>query len=352
MDKSGILLGFFVTLSLILAAEIFISISHTDSREVIPVLYYADGDINYSSARSIHKHVDSPLLVSLAGPINTTCLGCGHPMEDNRDTTISINSIGCRGADYPLHKKGDTFRIIIVGGSNTFGISVDDNQTYPYLLEKKLHESGKGNYEVWNCGIPAYSLLQKVEYAKLMRKYDPDILVIEDTLSNRGRRVFSLFDSNKDQLFAQDKELFVENIPPLLIRSALTDGMHNALLRTSSFYRWVAARTNNMILNKLRISSCIDAFPYTNCADKVTEGRFSQYSDNRGIESLNSFLESNPDSFVFNPVDSIYCPSDQRHFSLCNISGEYSDIHPPYYVYEVYAEELSGFIMQEKIRKI
>ncbi len=74
-----------------------------------------------------------------------------------------INSLGFRGREYDRIKKKDTFRIVAVGDSTTFGINVIDNQTFPHFLERKLNKqlSHTGiKYEVLNLGVTGYDARQ------------------------------------------------------------------------------------------------------------------------------------------------------------------------------------------------
>ena len=51
----------------------------------------------------------------------------------------SINSLGFRDRrEYSLEKPPNTFRILVLGDSVTFGHGTLDDTTYPYLLEQQL----------------------------------------------------------------------------------------------------------------------------------------------------------------------------------------------------------------------
>src|SRR5262245_36764780 len=51
---------------------------------------------------------------------------------------IRINSLGYRGADIPLRKAQDEYRILMIGDSFTFGDYVNDEDTLPAQLERIL----------------------------------------------------------------------------------------------------------------------------------------------------------------------------------------------------------------------
>lgn len=79
---------------------------------------------------------------------------------------ISINSRGFRGREFPL-EKGNAYRIVALGESTTFGITLKaGDKPWPELLEQMIRERLKPRrpVEVINAGIPAHSI-----QANLMR---------------------------------------------------------------------------------------------------------------------------------------------------------------------------------------
>ena|GEM_PF-848824 len=67
--------------------------------------------------------------------------------------TVKTNQLGLRGKAFPLNKPEGSIRIMAVGDSVTVGFYVDNEDTYPCLLEELLNErvgEGKRNIEVIN----------------------------------------------------------------------------------------------------------------------------------------------------------------------------------------------------------
>ena len=96
------------------------------------------------------------------------------------DTTIRINNLGFRGPDL-ARDKGDAFRIVALGESQTFGPTLrDDEKPWPELLQDLFdrHASCGRRIEVVNGGIEAYTLEDNLE---LMRRdisaLKPDLIV-------------------------------------------------------------------------------------------------------------------------------------------------------------------------------
>lgn len=99
-------------------------------------------------------------------------------------TSISVNSEGLRDHEYPKGKAPpDTFRILAVGDSFTFGLGVDIEESYPKVLEAMLNRSPLNRYvrkyEVVNAGVDGYGPEQEYLYLKeLLNRYRPDLVIV------------------------------------------------------------------------------------------------------------------------------------------------------------------------------
>ncbi|HEY1782775.1 MAG TPA: acyltransferase family protein [Roseiarcus sp.] len=81
------------------------------------------------------------------------------------DTTIRINNLGFRGPDM-AYDKGDAFRIVALGESQTFGPTLRDGEKpWPELLQDLFdrHASCGRKIEVLNAGTEAYTLEDNLE---------------------------------------------------------------------------------------------------------------------------------------------------------------------------------------------
>ncbi|MCM8774231.1 MAG: SGNH/GDSL hydrolase family protein [Candidatus Omnitrophica bacterium] len=98
------------------------------------------------------------------------------------------NSLGFRDKEISPHKGSNTFRIICVGDSVTFGWPCKIEETYPKVLEKLLnsHFSQK-RFEVFNAGVPGYSSYQGLIWLrKDIIKYKPDLIIIYYGINDRS----------------------------------------------------------------------------------------------------------------------------------------------------------------------
>lgn len=92
---------------------------------------------------------------------------------------VRINNLGMRATrDYDLAKAPNTFRILVLGDSITFGHG--SVHTYPDLLEQMLRQWRPDvDWQVWNTSVPGYNTSQ--ELAKLLHvgpSYQPDLVIV------------------------------------------------------------------------------------------------------------------------------------------------------------------------------
>jgi|TARA_B100001971_G_scaffold214366_1_gene251355 uncharacterized protein YjbI with pentapeptide repeats/lysophospholipase L1-like esterase len=104
-----------------------------------------------------------------------------HISEKDREfpELYNINSEGFRGPEFMKNKPDNTYRIIAVGDSTTFGTGVTDENTWPTILEKKLQNLSKSkNIEVINA---ASGIAMSFKQSKLIKEklidYEPDLII-------------------------------------------------------------------------------------------------------------------------------------------------------------------------------
>jgi lysophospholipase L1-like esterase len=86
----------------------------------------------------------------------------GHIRDAAIRFTFSTNSRGLRGPEVPRRK--GAFRILALGDSTTFGLGVNDDETWPAVLESLLREKTGRPVEVINAGVPGYTAFQGLRY--------------------------------------------------------------------------------------------------------------------------------------------------------------------------------------------
>lgn len=114
--------------------------------------------------------------------------GLGHEHVPNSQAflmgvPVKINSAGLRDREYPVEKPKNTYRIMALGDSTTFGWGAHQDKTYPKWLEQMLNEKPPAgcpdHFEVINTGVGNYNSIQEVTFFKERgRLYKPDMVLI------------------------------------------------------------------------------------------------------------------------------------------------------------------------------
>ena len=94
---------------------------------------------------------------------------------------VHINSLELRDPrEYDLAKGPNTFRILVLGDSVTFGHGSVYEHTYPYMTEERLKVwRPEIDWQVWNAAVPGYNTSQ--ELAQLLEvgdRFRPDLVVV------------------------------------------------------------------------------------------------------------------------------------------------------------------------------
>lgn len=96
-------------------------------------------------------------------------------------TDVDVTSEGFRDYEHTKQKIDDTYRIVGLGDSFTFGFGVPFEESYLRILEKKLNQPfpNRQQYEIIKTGIPGYCLLQEFLLLKEEEvNYKPDLVII------------------------------------------------------------------------------------------------------------------------------------------------------------------------------
>jgi len=89
---------------------------------------------------------------------------------------VKTNSQGLReDEEHSFQKPENTYRIIFIGDSITFGMHVEQEKTFSHVLENMLPKK----YQTLNFAAPLYNLKQESEIIKnKVLKYNPDLVII------------------------------------------------------------------------------------------------------------------------------------------------------------------------------
>jgi hypothetical protein len=107
--------------------------------------------------------------------------------------TVSIDSLGFRGADFARQKPAGQWRVLMLGDSYVYGDFVDDNQTFPFQLEKRLRRAC-GDALVINAGLGGTTIIDHAFMMQRALALQPDFVVlvfVVDDFDNLGDPVSS-----------------------------------------------------------------------------------------------------------------------------------------------------------------
>lgn len=272
-----------------------------------------------------------------------------HSKETKYSSRIAtINDSGFRGMNFPQHKADGVFRIVVFGGSNTFGMLVRDNDTYPAYMQQILNKKYHLKVEVLNAGLYAYVLSQDIAYAEyVIKHFDPDIIIIQNT--NEGRRPF-LYNSTFNELkylFRQNRDLYVENTPVLFpIHTPRQESVHSFLSVYSGVYRVLCVGIYSLRASWSRKSG-------ERIINPTGFDWNHHYAQRNSERKLDLFIRKHKEIpvvmfYVSGISKRIEINADMFLLDTSNLPAEYHDIHPPSHVYEWYARELCEFLIGKK----
>lgn len=89
-----------------------------------------------------------------------------------------INSQGLRDYEFSSYMNKNTYRVIILGDSYTFGWKVDIENIFPKILETLLNQDGY-SAQVINAGVYGYNTqLEVLFFKKYLLQYNPNLVII------------------------------------------------------------------------------------------------------------------------------------------------------------------------------
>lgn len=126
----------------------------------------------------------------------------GHSLEPNQhaftmNTPVEINELGIREGEMEPNRTRPSLRILAMGDSQTFGVGLRSEDTWPKQLERVLARDASGcRVEVVNAGLPASATWnQEVLARRLLPIYRPDLVVVgfyvNDVMKATGQPPFS-----------------------------------------------------------------------------------------------------------------------------------------------------------------
>jgi len=155
---------------------------------------------------------------------------------------FTINQFGLRGHLPKVPKPVETFRIIALGGSSTFGYSVTDGLDWPSQLEKKLKPHGP--FEVINAARPGATTSINYPYLRdRLLRLEPNLFVFHEGFNDFWRAVKN-HDRDWDRYSAVDETLPARESP--LELSEANKWPARPLFLTYYFGEWLNRRLKRL----------------------------------------------------------------------------------------------------------
>ncbi len=147
-----------------------------------------------------------------------------NPLSPEDD--FEVREISFRSGTTDKTRKKDQFRILTLGGSNTWGQWIEDHRrTWSGILERELAEkTSKIEFEVINGGVKGYNLFQLlVLYKFFLKDYEIDMIILYVNTNDRAashkkgmytyRELFNLRNSDKWKEITGDNKEAGEDKP-------------------------------------------------------------------------------------------------------------------------------------------
>lgn len=118
---------------------------------------------------------------------------------------ITFNSLGYRGGDFSVRKDPRVYRIVILGESTTLNLEVDDSESWPSRLERKLEHHavfklrhGAQHVEVINAGVSRWRTREGLlRLQNEIRHFSPDLILVAFNWNDAGEWAVHRYDPNQ-----------------------------------------------------------------------------------------------------------------------------------------------------------
>lgn len=96
----------------------------------------------------------------------------------NRPYWLKTNSAGLRDVD-EVSDDPNAFRILALGDSFTYGYYVHNEEAWPSRLEETLNQRLESRFQVFNAGVPGFTIVDELDYLREKgMALHPDLVVI------------------------------------------------------------------------------------------------------------------------------------------------------------------------------
>jgi hypothetical protein len=273
------------------------------------------------------------------------CPGNARPWSSS-PRSITVHQAGARRSSGTISKPLGTFRILAVGGSNTWGAETSDGENWPDLLEQRLNKPDRPPVEVWNFGVSGWETQQKVAaLRRLIPQLSPDAVLLQ--VHNLGPR-FVLEGADARAFASADSTLLDDWLP--------------GIPKVGSVLRWLWERSRLLQLPTYVVERRRRAAgPEAGLPREVIRG-----THERGLTKLRAWLDEavRPSVILVVPppgvqnqlagaledFEGLGLPMVELGGALELFAAEGRDIHPGPRVYSWYAEQIAQEVEHRWLR--
>jgi len=155
----------------------------------------------------------------------------------------TTNSLGYRGPEFTIAKPANTYRILMLGDSITFGWGVEDDQTFSHLLPGLLNHQHQGkNLEVINAGFhDGYAVDNYYVYLKNQGlQLKPDLVILNLFPWNDISDLKEMVWQQTDERGLPDKVISTERI--------VRGGYHTEVVTSNWKFRFPILRNSHLAI--------------------------------------------------------------------------------------------------------
>ena len=156
--------------------------------------------------------------------------------------SMKHNSLGFRDSEHLKKRSEGITRVVIIGDSFTYGWGVDQDQTYPTLLQPLLEGAGDRRYEIFNMGIPGTGTVEAQQIAQVAMTFDPQIILLAMLLEDRWA-------VNGNDLVDNARKPQGEQVSTTYRQpsAGFPTSIHNFLAGNSALYVYILTRGGNTL---------------------------------------------------------------------------------------------------------
>jgi hypothetical protein len=162
---------------------------------------------------------------------------------DGTKKALRINSHGHHDDEFPIKKRGDEFRGLMIGDSITMGDGVSSDETFSNQLEGFLQKYGQDyqSYQIINAGVQGYSTSQELQILKESMRFKPDFIAIGFCMNDVTMPYEAIGNPSKNNMYTTAPHIDIS--------------LKSGIQTTSSFLRYALNDTGyGRLIQKMRAS--------------------------------------------------------------------------------------------------